>query len=160
MSEELSRKVQKNMEDVKTEEIGNPQEPEIVEKEAAEVRKVVVQAIKEEFSGPIPHPDIIEKYERILPGSADRIITMAERQASHRQNMEKRMIESESRDGFLGIIFAFMLGLGCLVACVVVVCLVPKNAGAIASAFLGVTGIGSITSGFIRSARNAKSKDK
>ena len=160
MSEELSRKVQKNMEDVKTEETGNPQEPEIVEKEAAAVGKVVVQAIKEEFSGPIPHPDIIEKYERILPGSADRIIAMAERQASHRQDMEKKMIESESRDGFLGIIFAFMLGLGCLIACVVVVCLVPKNAGAIASAFLGVTGIGSITSGFIRSSRNTKSKDQ
>lgn len=159
MSEDLSEKAQKAMEETKEQELVNPQEPEIVEKEAAAVRKVVVQAIKEEFSGPIPHPDIIEKYERIIPGSADRIITMAEKQAAHRQAMEKKMIESESRDGLLGIIFAFLLGIGCLIACVVVVCLVPKNAGAISSAFLGVTGIGSITTGFIQSARRTKSKN-
>ena len=159
MSEDLSEKAQRATEEPKDEEIIDSQEPEVVEKEAAAVRKVVVQAIKEEFSGPIPHPDIIEKYERILPGSADRIITMAEKQAAHRQSMEKKMIESESRDGLLGIIFAFLLGMGCLIACIVVVCLVPKNAGAIAGAFLGVTGIGSITTGFIQSARRQKPKD-
>lgn len=69
------------------------------------------------------------------------------------------MIEAEVRDGLLGIIFAFLLGAGCLIACVVVVCLVPKNAGAISSAFLGVTGIGSITTGFITSSKRSKSKD-
>lgn len=147
------------MEETKEQELINPQEPEVIEKEAAAVGKVVVQAIKEEFSGPIPPPDIIEKYERIIPGSADRIMTMAEKQAAHRQAMEKKMIESESRDGLLGIIFAFLLGIGCLIACVVVVCLVPKNAGAISSACLGVTGIGSITTGFIQSARRTKSKN-
>lgn len=159
MSEDLSEKAQKAMEETKEQELVSPQEPEIIEKEAAAVGKVVMQAIKEEFSGPIPPPDIIEKYERIIPGSADRIITMAEKQAAHRQAMEKKMIESESRDGLLGIIFAFLLGIGCLIACVVVVCLVPKNAGAISSAFLGVTGIGSITTGFIQSARRTKSKN-
>lgn len=159
MSEDLSEKAQNAMEETKEQELVSPQEPEIIEKEAAAVGKVVMQAIKEEFSGPIPPPDIIEKYERIIPGSADRIITMAEKQAAHRQAMEKKMIESESRDGLLGIIFAFLLGIGCLIACVVVVCLVPKNAGAISSAFLGVTGIGSITTGFIQSARRTKSKN-
>lgn len=159
MSENLSEKAQKSMEETKEQELINPQEPEVIEKEAAAVGKVVVQAIKEEFSGPIPPPDIIEKYERIIPGSADRIMTMAEKQAAHRQAMEKKMIESESRDGLLGIIFTFLLGIGCLIACVVVVCLVPKNAGAISSAFLGVTGIGSITTGFIQSARRTKSKN-
>ena len=107
MSEDLSEKAQKAMEETKEQELVSPQEPEIIEKEAAAVGKVVMQAIKEEFSGPIPPPDIIEKYERIIPGSADTIITMAEKQAAHRQAMEKKMIESESRDGLLGIIFAF-----------------------------------------------------
>lgn len=102
MSEDLSEKAQKVTEEPKD-------EPEIVKQEVAAVREVVVQAIKEEFSGPIPPPDIIEKYERILPGAADRIITMAEQQATHRQAMEKKMIESESRDGLLGIIFAFFI---------------------------------------------------
>lgn len=159
MSENPSEKVQNISEKPRSEVTTEDSiEPEIVEKEAAAVRKVVVQAIKEEFSGPIPHPDIIEKYEQILPGAADRIISMAEKQASHRQDMEKAMIKSEARDGLLGVIFAFLLGVGCLIACVVVVCLVPKSAGAIASAFLGVTGIGSITTSFIKSTRSVKQK--
>ena len=160
MSEGLSEKAQESTEEPKDGKlVSTAEESEIVEKEVAKVRKVVVQAIREEFNGPIPHPDIMEKYERILPGSTDRIISMAEKQAAHRQAMEEIMFKSEARDGLLGVIFAFLLGIGCLVACVIVVCLVPKNAGAIASAFLGVTGIGSITTSFIRSTRQGKQKD-
>lgn len=160
MSESSSEKEQKNTEEPKVEVVENDlPESEVIEKEAVEVGKVVVKAIKEEFSGPIPHPDIIEKYEKILPGAADRIISMAENQATHRQDMERKMIESEARDGLLGVVFAFLLGIGCLIACVVVVCLVPKSAGAISSAFLGVTGIGSITTSFIKSTRQVKQKE-
>lgn len=135
---------------------------EAVEEETVEaVKEVVIKAMKEEFSGPIPHPDTIRKYEEILPGAADRIISMAERQALHRQEMERKMITAESRDGLLGVVFAFMLGIGCIIAAVIMVCLVPKSAGVIAGALLGVTGIGSITSNFIRSARsNRESENK
>lgn len=133
---------------------------EAVEEETVEaVKEVVIKAMKEEFSGPIPHPDTIQKYEEILPGAADRIISMAERQASHRQAMERKMIEAESRDGLLGVVFAFLLGMGCIVAAVLMVFLVPQNGGAIAGALLGVTGIGSITSNFIRSTRNNKESE-
>lgn len=79
---------------------------EAVEEETVEaVKEVVIKAMKEEFSGPIPHPDTIRKYEEILPGAADRIISMAERQALHRQEMERKMITAESRDGLLGVVF-------------------------------------------------------
>ena len=38
----------------------------------------------EQYSGPIPHPSIVERYEHTLPGSADRILAMAEeRQAAN-----------------------------------------------------------------------------
>lgn len=38
----------------------------------------------EQYSGPIPHPSIVERYEQTLPGSADRILAMAEaRQAAN-----------------------------------------------------------------------------
>ena len=42
----------------------------------------------ESFHGPLPPPRTIEEYERILPGAADRIFTMAEKQAAHRHEME------------------------------------------------------------------------
>ncbi len=41
------------------------------------------------FQGPIPHPEILAKYEDVLPGAADRIIQMAERESAHRQSLEK-----------------------------------------------------------------------
>ena len=36
------------------------------------------------FSGPLPHPDIISGYERVLPGSAERIFSMAEKEQKFR----------------------------------------------------------------------------
>ncbi len=34
--------------------------------------------VAEQFLGPLPHPNILEGYEKLLPGTADRIISMAE----------------------------------------------------------------------------------
>ena len=69
------------------------------------------------------------------------------------------MIGAEVRDSLLGILFAFFLGIACIVAAVIMVFLVPQNGGAIAGAILGVTGIGSITSSFILSARGERSQN-
>lgn len=51
-------------------------------------------AMEERFSGPIPHPRILKGYEEILPGSADRILTMAENQSKHRQAIEAEVVHS------------------------------------------------------------------
>jgi uncharacterized membrane protein len=42
----------------------------------------------ERYSGPIPQASEIRQYEEVLPGLADRIVTMAEKQAKHRRRME------------------------------------------------------------------------
>ncbi|MEW6200669.1 MAG: DUF2335 domain-containing protein [bacterium] len=36
------------------------------------------RGIAARYSGPIPLPEHLQKYEQILPGSANRIISMAE----------------------------------------------------------------------------------
>ena len=41
-------------------------------------------------------PEVLEKYNQALPGLAERIITMAEKQATHRQQIEKTVIESNA----------------------------------------------------------------
>lgn len=46
--------------------------------------------VSEYFSDPIPHPKHIAGYEEILPGSADRIISMAEDSQKHRMEMDKK----------------------------------------------------------------------
>lgn len=72
------------------------------------LKRKIVQA---HFSGPLPHPDILKGYDVTCPGAADRIIGMAEKQMNHRHTMEKKFLDSNSRNSLLGIIFAFFLGL-------------------------------------------------
>ena len=155
MSEELSEKKQ---------EISKEHDIEVEPKsdEAANRDKLIAEIIQvqREFSGPIPHPDIIQGYENVVPGSADRIIKMAEVQAQHRQDMESIMVRAESRDGLLGVLFAFALGIGSLVASVVVVVMVPQSSGAISSAALGITGIGSIITAFLKTTRRGYNSTK
>lgn len=62
-----------------------------------------------EFSGPLPHPVILERYEIILPGMADRILTMAEHQAKHRREVESRVVRSNIRSELLGVIVTFLI---------------------------------------------------
>ena len=89
----------------------------------------------------------------MLPGSADRILIMAEKQAAHRQKMEATQIQAESRDGLLGVWFAFLLGVGCMIVAVITIIFVPNTAGAICGTIFGTTGIASIIASFLKGTR-------
>ena len=67
------------------------------------------------FSGPIPPPEILSKYDKISPGLAEKIIIMAEKQSTHRQSLESKVIYSDIKIRSRGQIFAFILGI--LAAC-------------------------------------------
>lgn len=142
----------------KMDEITNDSEDEIKNISEKTVERVVAKVIQSEFSGPIPPPNIIKGYEDILPGAAERIISMAERQSAHRQEMERVMVNAEARDSLLGVCFAFLLGIGCLIASAIIVIYVPEKTGAISSAMVGITGIASIIVGFIKGTRVGSSK--
>ena len=43
----------------------------------------------------MPPPEILESYEKFMPGSAERIFRMIEIQGEHRREIEKRQIEIE-----------------------------------------------------------------
>lgn len=152
MSEEQSKKKK---------EVTKKLEPDVVENNPElnkEFREVIAEVVQSEFSGPIPPPSIIKGYEEVLPGSADRIIKMAENQSSHRQAMESKMVKTEARDSLLGEIFAFILGMSCIIAAIIIVLHVPESSGAIASSVLGMTGIGAIVITLIKSTRTEKKK--
>lgn len=69
------------------------------------------QSTQVSFRGPIPPPEILEAYERVLMGSADRILTMAEEQSRHRKRLEEAVVKGGSRNQILGMTLAFMLSL-------------------------------------------------
>ena len=83
------------------------------------------------YSGPLPPAEAFEKYEAVCPGAADRIIAMAERQAAHRQEIEKTVVNSGSRNSQMGIISALILAIAVLIGGVVCILMNHDWAGAV-----------------------------
>lgn len=81
-----------------------------MKKESKPAERKATVAIRQaaSYSGPIPDPMSLEKYESIQPGFADRIISMAENEAKHRHEMETQAMMHTVRISNLGIIFAFI----------------------------------------------------
>jgi uncharacterized membrane protein len=112
------------------------------------------------FSGPLPPPELLGHYEKLCPGSSDRIIRLAEEEALHRRSIEQSIarteIEQAKRDSDES-------GRGQI--CALLITLAAIGAGAytalagheIAGSIIGVGGIGSIVTTFLagRSQREA-----
>ncbi len=69
----------------------------------------------EQFSGPLPPPAILKKYDEVVPGAAERIIKMAEEQSRHRQSLEAKVISSDVVNSRLGLLFGFIIGISTIV---------------------------------------------
>ena len=63
-----------------------------------------------EFRGPLPPPEVLEGYARLVPSAPERILQMTERQAAHRQEIERR----NSRRPWFGILAGSLLALALL----------------------------------------------
>lgn len=81
-----------------------PISPELIqdipqEKRAEFLRAIVAFRLHieqvEQYSGPIPHPSIVERYERTLPGSADRILPWRKNSRPPTLNMSDKTSRSE-----------------------------------------------------------------
>ena len=66
-------------------------------------------ASAEMMSGPLPPPRTLQEYETIIPGAANRIFEMADRQSEHRIQLEKAVVNGDSRRSYLAMIAAFIL---------------------------------------------------
>lgn len=69
-----------------------------------------IMAIEERsFSGPLPPPDYFEAYQKTLPDSPNRILTMTEKQVDHRIDMEKTIVKKKFFQSTLGQVLATIL---------------------------------------------------
>jgi uncharacterized membrane protein len=78
---------------------------------------MTIAAFSAAYAGPLPPADQLRAYEAVLPGAADRIISMAERQQEHRLDLERTTVHeaaSRSRWGLrLGFVIAVLvIGVG------------------------------------------------
>lgn len=87
--------------------------------EATKQQQIIHQQI-EQYSGIIPHPSIIEGYEKNCKGATDRILAMAEKELEHKRKLEhleqenimkcrEKMLNSEIDNLKRGQIFGFII---------------------------------------------------
>lgn len=110
--------------------------PQAVEVVATYMRKV--------HSGPLPAPEDFQHYEQVLPGSADRIIRLTEKEQAHRHQKEDRhlWLEYLSRlTGQVGAMVALLAMLGTVAYC-------ASIGQPVAAAVLGA--VGTIVIGFLK----------
>ena len=77
---------------------------------APEGPRHIGQIIRQEmhFQGPLPPPEAFAAYNHILPGAADRILKMAEKQAGHRQTLERRALFGDLIKAMMGTVLAYI----------------------------------------------------
>lgn len=63
------------------------------------------------FSGPIPPPHVLGLYNDVLPGCAERLLTAFESQQTHRQSLEKMVVESGIKRSWYGLWCALTVSL-------------------------------------------------
>lgn len=88
----------------------------------AQVVAQVTSLVREEsFRGPIAHPKHLREYEEILPGSAERIVGMAETQLLHDRELEAIALQADIEDmragrryGFGGLIVIIAAAMACV----------------------------------------------
>jgi len=59
------------------------------------VHQQSVAVRSESFTGPLPPPALLEQYERLSPGFAERIITSWEIETAHRHDLERKVVAAE-----------------------------------------------------------------
>ncbi len=108
-------------------------------------------------SGPIPAPQILQQYNTILPGAAERIIRMAEKQSDHRMDLEKKVVYSNVKKSYIGMVLASAIACyGLWIAKEISVRGNPATAGIIAT--LDIGGLISIAVYNIRAQRKEREK--
>lgn len=63
------------------------------------------------FSGPLPPPELLARYNQVIPNGAERILAMAERQSAHRESLESKVVDGNLAIQKSGSWRAFVLAL-------------------------------------------------
>lgn len=71
--------------------------------------KLTSTEVTSTWSGPIPPPGALQRFNEIVPGAAERILNMAEKQLDHRMQMEETVVKGDSRRSYLGLTAGFIL---------------------------------------------------
>lgn len=109
------------------------------------IRSVSV-TLHRSHSGPLPAPETLAQYSELIPGGADRIMRMAEKQLDHRIALEKKVVSGQMLQSNIGQFLAFFIGLAALGGATYTISTGHDWSGAI----LGVGGLTGLVTAFIQ----------
>ena len=82
---------------------------ELLEALPEELRVAFVEIVRSQsFKGPLPPPEMLGQYEKVLPGSAKEIFEMAKAEQNHRISWEGRSLTAVTRGQWFGFIIAIV----------------------------------------------------
>ena len=96
---------------------------------APEVIEMITQIAY--YSGPVPHPTMFASYQKTLPGSADRLLTLAENE----QKIRKQDNAQNQKNDRLRIWFSFIVSLVLVIGAVYSISIGQAVAGCILGSF-------------------------
>ena len=91
-------------------------------------------------SGPLPQPETLSGYEAIVPGAAERILSMAEIHLGHRHDQESANLRADIKLQARGQLMAFLVALVALLGGMGLVAF-DKSVAGLATTFTAVAGI-------------------
>jgi len=94
------------------------------------------------FLAPCSPPSVLEGYERLVPGAAERILVMAESDAKHQQEIEFAALRAMEAEVKRGQFFGFVIGLTALGASMLALAM---GSPAVAGVIGGTTVIGLVS---------------
>ncbi len=131
--------------------------PQLEEEQVKKVAQMVTYSVKRMiYSGPLPHPEDFKNYEEVLPGAAERILSMTERQSAHRQNIEKIIFPARIKQSYLGMILGFIIGMT-TISFGFILSIKDKDAAGLATI---ITALVALVSVFIAGVRQQKQKEE
>lgn len=110
----------------------------------------------EEYEGLIPHPKLMEQWDKLIPGSAEKIFNRFERQSDHRMDIENRVIKANNFKQYIGPVFAFLISVLAIGGGIYIV--LNGNAGL--GGTLTFAGLGTVIAPFlVNSFKSSKNKN-
>lgn len=89
----------------------DPEVKQIPDEQFNRIFKIVSVYYSKTHSGPLPTPEDLAKYDKFIPNGAERIMSMAEKQQSHRMELEKHAVTGQIKQSGRGQVFGLVIGL-------------------------------------------------
>lgn len=122
-----------------------------------------------EFRGPLPPPEVLQHYEDIHPGTAERVLQQFERETQHRHGIERKLVDAQLEIQHAeipafrrGQVFGLIIALAGIVAGALCVILAPTAGHAWAGAGIAGGSLATLVGVFIygRKARSAEGTEE